>query len=97
MLITLLMAVVCGVLAKARGYSWWKWGLAGAAIDVTAVVLLALAAKGLGIDPRFSSGTNIGIVSAAVALIVPRVVALAVVYRFTPRKPRVARASKRKR
>ena len=90
MLIALLMAVICALLASRRGHSWWKWGLGGAVIYIAGAVLLALGLRGLGIEPRFGSGTNLGVASALVGLAVPPIVAVAVVYRFT--RPRTVTA-----
>ena len=76
MVITLLVAAACAILASRRGRSWWKWGLGAAGIDIGVAVLLMLAASKLGINVR---RPGIGTVAAWIVLIVPHVAAIVVV------------------
>jgi hypothetical protein len=85
MLITLLLAAACALLAWSRRRSWWKWALAGAAIDLGLTILLAVAARQLGIDVRSRSGGTTGNVAAWVVIVLPRIVALLTVFVSTRR------------
>ena len=88
MVITLVLAAACAILASRRGSSWWKWGLAAAGIDIGLTLLLLAVAGHLGISVRSSSGGAAAIAAAWIILTVPRLAAVVVVYTMTRRATR---------